>query len=148
MTGYPLRLFILLAGLLVVVPSCGKKAPPFLPKKAFSLRVSALEGEWREEVVFLRGRIDGLDKGKETGDQVKGCRIFYGQYPVKNPPCETCPIKYEGYQDVGPEVVKEESFFCRLTGKVAGRIYFFKVHLIGKGGVLGPASERLRLVVK
>lgn len=145
MTRLSLPLLILLLGVLLVSPMCGKKAPPFLPKKTFSLKVSDLKGEWKEGYIFLKGGIDDPGGGKEALSEVEGARVYYAQYPLKNPPCETCPIKYQGYHGFGPEVIEEGGFSCRVPGKVKGQIYFFKVHLIGKDGSMGPTSERIRL---
>ncbi|MFH1488911.1 MAG: hypothetical protein ABII06_08405 [Pseudomonadota bacterium] len=145
----PLITAVLLTGLLLFCSACGKKARPFLPdKKVFSAKVAHLSGEWTEGYVVLKGDIETPGGNKGDKDGVEACRVYYGQYPLENPPCETCPIKYQGYHVFGPEVVRDGGFFCKVPGKVKGEIYFFKVHLIGKDGTEGPPSDRVKIAVK
>ncbi len=125
----------------MVTVTCGKKGDPFLPKKQFPARVNDLEGERQEEVIVLRGKISG-PKG------VKGARVYYAQYPLEKSPCEECPIKYQGYQAFGAEVVTEEGFLCRIPLKGQGQVYFFGVNLIGPSEAVGPPSETVKVVVE
>ena len=135
-------------GILLAVPSCGKKGPPFLPQKAFPVKVTELRGERDNGFILLKGNIQGVKGQKKDRDLVKGCQVFYGKYPLENPPCEDCPIEYQGYHEFGKEVIRGEGFFCRVPGKSEGQIYFFKVHLIGPERVVGPPSNRVRVVVE
>jgi len=138
----------LFLGVLLIVVSCGKKAPPFLPTKEFSPKITNLKGEWVGGVVLLRGDISGPTGSKKDTDPVKGCRVYYGQYPLKNPPCAGCPIKYDGYHEFGPEVVTGKGLFCKVPARMKEQIYFFKVHLIGPYNAVGPPSDRIQLDVE
>ena len=139
---------ILFLGILLAIGACGKKRPPFLPQKKFSVKVADLKGEWAEGYFTLKGHIIGLKGPKKADDLIKGSRVYYGEYPLHDPPCDTCPIEYHGYHEFGPEVITEEGFFCRVPGKVRGRLYYFKVHLIGSEGAVGPSSNRVRVTVE
>ena len=142
-----LVLSLFLGGLLIFV-SCGKKAPPFLPTKEFPIKITNLSGEWTEGVVLLKGDISGSMGPEEATELVKGCRLHYGQYPIKNPPCAGCPIKYSGYHEFGPEVVTKGGLSCKVPVRMRQQIYFFKVQLIGPDNSLGPPSNRVRLEVE
>jgi len=132
----------LLMGAMLLVPGCGKKGPPFLPKKAFNGRVMNLEGQWRAGSVFLEGRVvDTEDKGS-----VQGARVDYGRYPLDEPPCEGCPIEYRWSQRFGPEVMAGTSFNCEVPVDVKEDIYYFKVHLLGPDNAVGPSSNTVRVV--
>lgn len=131
--------------LLVAAVGCGKKGPPHLPEKSFPLLVSGLKAEWDGNYFLLSGRFNLPEKAEES---VSGCRVFFGEYPLQSPPCETCPVEFHGYHGFGLEVVREEGFFCRVPGKKRGQVYFFKVHLISTEGILGPASNQVRVEVK
>lgn len=138
----------LFVGILLGMAACGKKAPPFLPQKDVPVRVSDLKGEWSDGNIVLKGTISGLKNTKKAKDQVKGSRVYYGQYPLGSPPCDDCPIEYQGYQTFGSEVISEERFRCKLPVKAGGQIYFIEVHLIGPKGTLGPPSNRIKVVVE
>jgi len=136
---------LIVLALLVAAAGCGKKGPPFLPGKSFDVQVSALKAQWDGSYFLLSGRISDTEKAKET---VSGCRVYFGRYPLENPPCETCPVEFHGYHGFGPEVIQEDGFFCRVPGKMKGEVYFFKVNLISTEGTLGPASNQVRIQVK
>ncbi len=138
-----LFLVILFAG-----TSCGKKTPPFLPKKEFSAKVANLRGEWVKGNILLKGDISGLKKPKRALGQIKGARVYYGQYPLKTPPCDGCPIEYHGDHEFGAEVITEEGFFCKVPVEKKGQIIFLKVHLFGPEGAMGPPSNRVKVIVK
>ena len=145
-----LRLMVpsLLLGVFLIAVSCGKKAPPFLPAKEFTAKTDNLRGEWVNGVVLLKGDISGPMGSKKAIEMVKGCRVYYGQYPLKNPPCAGCPIEYGGYHEFGPEVVTPRGLSCEVPAKMRQQIYFFKVQLIGPDSALGPPSNRIRLDVE
>lgn len=144
----PLITVFLVLGILATLHGCGKKGPPTLPRKAFDMQVTNLSGEWSEGYFRLSG--DLVPPGRSAGEteRIRGCRVYYGEYPPDNPPCEGCPVKYQGYHGFGKDVVREEGFFCEVPGKTRDRIYFFCVYLIGPEGSLGPPSERLRVSLK
>jgi predicted small lipoprotein YifL len=127
--------------LMATLPGCGKKGDPFLPQKEVSAKVINLRGEWEKGNILLRGEISARN-------EVAGARVYYAQYPLENPPCEGCPIEYQGHQSFGAEVVTEEGFLCIVPIKVRGQVYFFRVNLMGPGGEMGPPSETVKVVVK
>ena len=137
----------LLIGLLLALTMCGKKGPPVLPQEDFPYKIVSLTGGWDGGWILLRGKIDGLG-GSEKAKDIMGCRVYYGQYPLENPPCDSCPIKYHGYHEFGSEVITEGGFLCRVPENGDGQIYFYKVHLIGPEGVLGPSSNRTKVTVR
>jgi len=139
---------LLFCASLLFATACGKKEPPFLPQKAFSVSVVDLKGEWGEGYIFLSGKINDPVEPKEAMTVVKGCRVYYGQYPLDNPPCAGCPIKYHGYHGFGPEVITEKGFFCKVPGKRKEHIYYFEVKLVGPDGNLGPSSNRVKVSVE
>ena len=136
---------LVVLALLVVAAGCGKKGPPFLPEKSFHVQVSDLKAEWDGNTFLLSGR---LNRPEKAGENVSGCRVYFGQYPLEDPPCETCPVEFHGYHGFGPEVIQGDGFFCRVPGKMKGQVYFFKVQLISTEGTLGPASNQVRIAVK
>lgn len=139
---------IVILGMILTLGGCGKKGPPVLPQRAFEIRVIHLRGEWKEGYVDLRGDFSGAVTPRMLKDEVLGCRVYYAQYPIQNPPCADCPIEYQGYHALGPEVATEKGFHCRIPSKDRERVYFFKVHLIGKEETLGPPSDRVQITVK
>lgn len=143
----PLLITVILSALCMVLPACGKKGPPSLPQKEFLLRVENLKAEWTQGKIHLRGDIRGPGGSGRAKGPVEGCRVYYARYPMADAPCETCPIEYRGYHDLGPEAVTEERFSCAVPAK-AGEISYFRVHLVGNGKVMGPASERVRVAVE
>jgi predicted small lipoprotein YifL len=136
-----LAVFPCVLAILVATLACGKKGDPFLPKKEVSARVTDLRGVQEEGNIVLKGQIS-------DPKDVQGASVYYAQFPLEDPPCEGCPIEYQGHRSFGAEVVTEEGFFCTLPGKVQGRVYFFRVNLIGPGGRMGPPSETVKVVVE
>ena len=135
-------------GILLAILACGKKGPPFLSKKEFSARVIDLTGEWVKGDIFLKGNISSALGSKEGRGLIKGSRVYYGRYPLENPPCAGCPTEFHGYYTFGEEVIKEERFLCRVPGEIQGNVYFFKVKLVGAGGAIGPPSNMVKVVVE
>jgi len=136
---------LFLAFMLLIPASCGRKAKPSLPQKTTSARVMDLKGAWQGEYVELKGSVSdssGLDQA------VTGARVHYAIYPVADPPCDGCPIEFQGFHTYGTEVIREERFFCKIPGALKGNIYYFEVQLAGEKGVLGPPSNRVRLMVE
>jgi hypothetical protein len=143
--GGRLLTFLVALGIFLLVLSCGKKAPPFLPQKNFYARVLSLNAESQEGCVLLKGNVP--DAQRDAGN-LKGCRVYFAQYPPDDSPCEGCPIEYQGYHSFGPEVVKDDKFLCKIDEITPGRIYFFRVSLVGPKEVLGPPSNDVRVEVK
>lgn len=143
----PIRVFMvgILAACLLAVGGCGKKGDPTLPRKGFSAGVESLAGAWEGNFIVLRGTLEGVSGPADARDQIQGCRVYYGAYDAKEPPCEDCPVRYHGYHEFGPEVIAAEGFSCQVPGKRRDTLYFFKVHLIGPEGELGPASNRTKV---
>lgn len=136
----------LLLAALMIAASCGKKGAPFIPQKAFALSVTNLQGERGKGYFHLTGNIPGADHSKDAGTSIKGCRVYYAEYAMDNPPCADCPIEYQGYDAFGPEVVTDDGFSCKVPEKAKGRIYFFKVFLVGPEGATGPPSNSVQIL--
>ena len=133
--------------LFTILIGCGKKGSPFLVKEDFTSKVSQLEVAWENGMVLLKGRITDSGGRDDVPMEIEGCRVYYGQYSLQDPPCPTCPIRFHAYHGFGTEVIQKKSFLCRVPGKMKGQIYYFRVHLIGPKGAIGPPSERVKLVV-
>jgi hypothetical protein len=131
-------LFLLLSLALI---SCGKKGDPFLPVVAEEGRVSILKGESNGENVDLTGRIQGAMREGST------LRAYYAAYPLDQPPCEGCPIEYQGFESFDRDSVSGDGFTCRITGIQPGNLYFFEARIIGPEGGQGPPSNRVRVEV-
>lgn len=136
----------LFVAIFAAIPSCGKKAPPFLtPKEPLSARVVDLKGEWEGDDIVLRGVI------REEGANAKskaiiGLRVYYAEYPLTSPPCEGCPLGFDAYEDFGKEVLADGGVDFTVKGKEKDRIYYFKVHLLGDKGLVGPPSNIAKVV--
>jgi len=135
----------ILAACLLAAGGCGKKGDPTLPQKGFSAAVRALAGDWDGNFIVLHGAVEGLSSPAEARERVQGCRVYYGAYDPAEPPCEDCPVRYHGYHEFGVEVITADGFSCKVPGKVRDTLYFFKVHLIGPDGELGPPSNRTKV---
>ena len=143
----PIRFLMMgiLAACLLAAGACGKKGDPTIPQKGFSAGVRDLAGAWDGNFIVLRGALEGVSGPADARDRVQGCRVYYGAYDPEEPPCEDCPVRYHGYHEFGVEVITGEGFDCNVPGKLRDTLYFFKVHLIGPEGQLGPPSNRIRV---
>jgi len=128
--------------LLLSPASCGRKGDPFLPQTSTNARVVDLKGVWQGGYIELKGGIADPDS------RVNGSRVHYAIYPVAEPPCDGCPIEFQGFHTYGSESVQEGRFFCKIPGAVKGNVYYFEVQLAGEKGVLGPHSNRVKVVVE
>ena len=140
-------LLILFLAILFAPIACGKKGPPFLPEKDFSLQVTQLSIEWKDGGFRLKGNIVGSQNEIENPSNIKGCRVFYACYPVDDPPCETCPIEYRLLKEIEGQVISEGRFLCEVLVKKKNGIHFFTVRLIGQKGEIGPYSDRGKFVI-
>jgi hypothetical protein len=137
--------FFLVALASVLVLSCfgcGKKGPPFLTEYPVPPRVDSLQVSWQEGIVTLEGTVKSEDLDR---DRITGCRVFSVWYSKDNPPCETCPIEMNTFQEIQGKVVEGTKFRCEIEkGKQTG-ITYFQVRLMGRGGRDGPLSDRVKL---
>ncbi len=142
-------LFLVVSGAVVLsLLACGKKGPPFLPKKNFGLRVAQLRCEREDGAALLTGQVVVPDGQAKDMSLVKGCRVSYTRYALENPPCEECPVQYSEHMEIGRDkAITPGGLRCRLPGIVKKGIYFFKVRLIAGDGTMGPDSNRARLAV-
>lgn len=125
---------------------CGKKGDPSVPREGFAAGVENLSGAWEGPFIAIRGDLTGIADLDEAVRRMRGCRVYYGAYDPAEPPCGSCPVRYHGYHEFGVDAVTSgEGFSCRIPGKRKDALYFFKVHLIGPEGGLGPASERVKV---
>jgi hypothetical protein len=144
---YWVILSLFCVSILVVSAGCGKKGPPFLSQKVFETRVIQLMGEYEDGYVILKGEIITPRDQREKVSTVTGCRIYYAWYPLENAPCEDCPVQYADHLDVMEKVVHAERFHCRFPEIAKEGIYFFEVRLMDRDGVIGPPSNRVRLII-
>jgi hypothetical protein len=143
-----LLIFLTIPVILLAIASCGKKASPFLSQSPFFVKVNDLTGEWNKGEMLLKGSIlPSLESG-DTADIVKGARVYYAQYPFEDAPCAECPVTFHGYEVFDQEVIVEGDFLCPMPAIEQGMVYFFKIHLMGEEGAMGPPSNRVRIVVE
>ena len=144
MRGRTLACLVLVL-MVLIPPSCGVKGHPFLAQKSTNIRVVDLKGVWQEGYIELKG---GISDSSGLDSMVTGSRIFYAIYPVSEPPCDGCPIEFQGFYTYGSEVVRQGQFVCKIPGAVKGNIYYFEVQLAGAKGGLGPHSNRAKVVIE
>ena len=143
---YAVSLFVFGIALLALL-GCGKKGPPFMPKEDIPLKIIHLTGDWKNGVVFLKGHVASHKiSGKKTTD-VLGCRVYGARYDLKDPPCEGCPIEYRFIREIKADVISGDEFYCQVPDIVREGVHFFKVHLLGRKGALGPPSNGVRVVI-
>ena len=143
-----LLVFLSIPVIFLVFAACGKKAPPFLSQNTFITGVNDLTGEWDKGEILLKGAILPLLESGQTSALVKGARVYYAQYPLEEAPCAECPVAFHGYDTLDQEVIVKGGFLCLMPGNDQGKVYFFKVHLIGAEGAIGPPSNTVRIVVE
>ncbi|MBW2063963.1 MAG: hypothetical protein JRJ03_03410 [Deltaproteobacteria bacterium] len=99
-----------------------------------------LKGEWVGDDIILRGVIrEGEGDAKRKA--VTGLRVYYAEYPLSSPPCEGCPLEFDAHQDFGREVLTDGGVEFTVDGKSKDSIFYFKVHLLGDKGLVGPPSN-------
>jgi predicted small lipoprotein YifL len=139
---------MILGSVFLALMSCGKKGPPFLPKTDMPLKVEQLKGQWTNEAVLLQGSIPALKGQKRGSPGVTGCRVYHAWYSLKNAPCEGCPIKYSGFQEIRGKILAEEEFLCEVFVEKKQGIHFFEVRLLDPKGEVGPPSNRVKLIIE
>lgn len=144
--GQVVSLFIF-GTVLLALMGCGKKGPPFMPKENMPLKIKQLTGEWKNGVVFLKGRVFAPQENGEITADVLGCRVYAAHYDLENPPCEGCPIEYRFVKELKADVISGDEFYCQVPDIMRTGIYFFKVHLLGRKGTPGPPSNVVKLVI-
>ena len=133
--------FVFIIGL----PSCGKKGPPFLPKKAHPPRVEQLKGEWINGLVVLKGQVIAPANRKWNPSDITGCMVYHARYALGRTPCEGCPIKFGEPKYLKGDVIKKGLFYCEISGVKKDLIHFFKISLVGRKGAVGPPSNIVKL---
>ncbi len=141
-------LIVILVVIFLALPACGKKGPPILSGRHISLKVEELKGEWKRGAVVLNGRVPPLENTQKSGQVVTGCRVYHVWYSPANPPCEGCPIDFRNYREVKGELLKRGNFSCEVITKKRKGVHFFEVRLLGQGGAVGPASNRVKLIIE
>ncbi len=122
---------------------CGKKGPPFLTANPVPLRVDNLGVTWKDGTVTLEGTVKGENLHVE---QITGCRVFSVWYSKDDAPCETCPIEMKTFQEIQGKVVVGTAFRCEMEKKKQAGITYFQVRLLGRGGVVGPPSDMMKII--
>ena len=134
-------LLALLSVLVLSCFGCGKKGPPFLPAHPVPPRVDNLRVAWKEGTVTLEGTV----KGEGLEERITGCRVFSVWYSKDDAPCETCPIEMKTFQEIQGKVVVGTTFKCEMEKKKQAGITYFQVKLLGRGGVVGPPSDMVKI---
>lgn len=84
----------------------------------------------------------------ETANLVKGARVYYAQYSPEEAPCAECPVAFHEYEVFDQEVIVEGEFLCLMPENEQGKVYFFRVRLIGAEGAMGPPSNTIKIAVE
>ena len=143
-----LLVFLFIPLIFLVISACGKKAPPFLSERSFSIGVSHLTGEWDKGEILLKGPVLPSLESRGTANLVKGARVYYAQYSPEEAPCAECPVAFHEYEVFDQEVIIGGDFLCLMPDNEQGKVYFFRVHLIGAEGTMGPPSNTVRIAVE
>jgi predicted small lipoprotein YifL len=139
---------ILLLTVFFTAQACGKKAPPFLPKRETPFKVEQLKAECVDGVFHLTGAIvDSEGRAKEVSN-ITGCRVYHACYALDNPPCEGCPIDYGEFKEIKGDIITQGQLSCRVPLEKEKGIHFFKVCLIGQEGEIGPMSDSTKLIIE
>ena len=144
------RKIILLIPILVlalITAQCGRKRPPFLPKKEFPVKVGQLEAVWEDGAFHLKGTVIYPQDWPKQMQTISGCSVYHACYPPDNPPCEGCPLDLAPFQKIEGTVAMEKAFSCYVPMEKKQGIHFFKVRLIGEGGETGPFSDHAKVII-
>ena len=140
----PIRRLLFSAVILMIFSGCGVKGDPFLTKgKVLTVRVDQLEGAWKDKSLELKGLVQGDDTSLVL---ITGCRVYYVWYSLDRPPCEGCPIDMTNFRDITDQIISDDQFECRIPAFKQKGICFIMVRIMEKGGHLGPASSRIKLI--
>jgi len=96
-----------------------------------------------KQSLALKGLIQGDSASRSF---ITGCRVYYVWYPLDEPPCEGCPIDMASFRDISDQIIKNDQFECRLPAFKQKGICFVMVRLMEKEGLLGPESNRIKLI--
>jgi hypothetical protein len=83
---------------------------------------------------------------KTSRSLITGCRVYYVWYSLDQPPCEGCPIEMASFRDITDQIIKNDQFECRLPAFQQKGICFVMVRIMEKEGLLGPESNRIKLI--
>lgn len=140
----PIKWLVFLAFLCILFSGCGRKSPPFLSaQRNVTVRLDQLQGAWMKQSLALKGLIQGDSASRSF---IAGCRVYYVWYPLDEPPCEGCPIDMASFRDISDQIIKNDQFECRLPAFKQKGICFVMVRLMEKEGLLGPESNRIKLI--
>lgn len=145
MNPFRLGIIFLSAAIFFCFFGCGKKGDPFLPQNRIYTRVVDLKGTWTGKDVLLEGRIKGREDG--APEPIVGVRVSKAQFALDNPPCENCPIPFGDDQDFGLEVIEGQKFSTAIPIQDWGKLYYFRVRILGPNATPGPPSWEARVVV-
>jgi hypothetical protein len=135
---------LFLVFLLIFLAGCGRKSDPFLSvQKNVTIGVDQLRGAWMEQSLVLKGLVRG---DKTSRSLITGCRVYYVWYSLDQPPCEGCPIDMASFRDITDQIIKNDQLECRLPAFKQKGICFVMVRIMEKGGLLGPESNRIKLI--
>lgn len=147
MKGHGAVVFVVVLGFLVIMPSCGKKAPPRPPDEKAPARIEGLQGEWKNGILRLVGDIVPRGERNSESPGTRGCRIYHVSYPLEDPPCAGCPVEFAGYDEILCET-RGDRIVCEFAIEKKRGIHFFEARLIGPKGAIGPPSQRIELTVE
>ncbi len=127
--------------------ACGMKGPPFLPERSMPFKVKQMTSEWKDEVVYLKGRVTPSNDDDGNAPDALGCTVYHAQYDLETPPCEGCPVEYGIFEEIRADVIKEGKFHCQFPRMKTKGIHFFRVRLLGPKETLGPSSNGVRILI-
>jgi len=139
-------ILLAVAMVFMVILACGKKGPPFIPKKQVPHRVKELKGQWIKDKALLEGKVSKPAKSDSHDQEIIGCKVYYAWYSKNSAPCEDCPIDLRELKTIEGDVVKGRRFKCTVPDIRKKGIHFFRVRLLRDDGESGSFSNRVKLV--
>jgi len=136
------RHICLLFLLLLILTSCGRKAPPILPKMASLPQIRDLSVQIQKNKVKLKWSLPV--KSITEYPEIKGFYVYQAVIPKKEQACEKCPRKFERigeivlvpYMDL-PDGRRQWQYKIPVDSE---RKYAFKVNILFSKD-LGPNSN-------
>jgi len=128
---------------MLMLPACGKKGPPVVPRKAALPAVTELRRQRIDDRLMLTWTLQTVNGQQRT--DLAGFKVYRSRRGFSEPDCSSCPVLFERIADVpmnrpdaGPGSPGVFSFSDTLA---EGYRYRYKVTIYTSAGEEGPASD-------
>ena len=130
----------ILIALFILLPGCGKKAPPVPPRQKPVPSVSDLKYSIDGSILTLTWTIPKEKEGDKTA--FDGFIVYRYKSPITNSPCKNCPKLFHKVADITFNAFGNEVKNIKYRDEVEkGFAYTYKVILYTKNGVSGADSN-------